>query len=115
MISFVILIKLMPCRNLLQNWHRRSGFQDLILLVKALRDIAVLIFTRIAFQITVKRYVRCVRYLKSNKFLKSANVRSLATLYIRSQTVYILVMNRQTVIMRSKFLICTFIIIINNS
>ena len=55
MISFVIVIKLMPCRNLLQNWHRRSGFQDLILLVKALRDIAVLIFTRIAFQINVAK------------------------------------------------------------
>ena len=35
--------------------------------------------------------------------------------YLSSQTVYIQIMNRKTVIMRKKFLICTFIIIINNS
>ena len=114
----VILIKPTPCRKVLQTQHGHSSFQDLILFLKSLRDVAVLIFIGIAFQITAsvlpKRICIVWLSLKSNKFLKSPNLLS-NFVHFSDQTVYILIMNRKTVIMRKKFLICTFIIIINNS
>ena len=97
MLYSVILIKPTPCRKVLQSRHEHSGFQDLILFLKSLRDVAVLIFIGIAFQITAPKYlieflplhsvlIKGIRMvylsLKSNKFLKSPTDRSLATLYI---------------------------------
>ena len=86
---------LTPSRKLLQSRHRHSRFQDLILLLKPLRDICLNIYqnsmpnynTKIpnwifTFQfITNSRDIK-VRYLKWNKFSKSLTDRSLATLYI---------------------------------
>ena len=50
-LSSVTLIKATPCTKILQRWHGHSGFQDLILFLKPLTDVAVLIFTGIVFQI----------------------------------------------------------------
>ena len=115
MLYSVILIKSTPCRKVLHSQQEHSGFQDLILFLKLLRDVAVLIFIGIAFQITApvlpKRIGMVWLSLKSNKFLKSPNLLS-NFVYFSGQTVYILMMNRKTVIMRKKFLICTFIIIL---
>ena len=78
----------------LQSQHGQSNFLDLILVLK---DVAVLIFIKIALQITAAKYLIkflsfnsmltkgvCKVYLslKLNKFLKSPTDRSLATLYI---------------------------------
>ena len=41
----------------LQSLHEHSGFQDLILFLKALGDVAVFILSRIAFQITAPKYL----------------------------------------------------------
>ena len=53
----VILIKPTPCRKVLQNGHRQSGFQDLLLFLKPLRDAAVLILIGIKFQITLPKFL----------------------------------------------------------
>ena len=57
MLYSVILIKPTPWRKVLQSQHGNSGFQDLILFLKSLRDVAVLIFIGLAFQITMPKYI----------------------------------------------------------
>ena len=56
-LSSVILIKPTPYRKVLQSGHRQSGFQDLFLFLKPLRDVAVLIFIGIKFQITLPKFL----------------------------------------------------------
>ena len=104
MLYSVILIKVTPCRKVLQSWHEHSSFQDLILFLKPLRDVAVLIFIGMAFQVTTLKYLievlpinsvltkgiyKVHLSLKSNIFLKSPTHRSLATLYISVVKLYI--------------------------
>ena len=50
-------MKLFPYRKVLQSWHRHSGFQDLIILLKLLWDLVVLVFIGIGFQITAPKYI----------------------------------------------------------
>ena len=57
MLYSVILIKPTPCRKVLQSQQGHSGFQDLILFLKPLWDVAVLIFMGIAFQSTALNYL----------------------------------------------------------
>ena len=93
------LTKPTPCRKVLQSRHEHSGSQDLIIFLKLLRDVAVLTFIGIAFQITTPKYLIeflpfnsvltkgiCTVYLslKSKIFLKSPTDRLLA-LYIFEQ------------------------------
>ena len=67
MLYFVILIKPTPCGKVLRSQHGHSDFQDLILFLKPLRDVAVLIFIRIAFQITIPKYL--IKFLPFNSVL----------------------------------------------
>ena len=56
-ILYSVLMKPTPCRKVLQSGHRQSGFQDLFLFLKPLRDVAVLIFIGIKFQITLPKFL----------------------------------------------------------
>ena len=53
-----ILINPASCSKILQSSRQgHSGFQDLILFLKPLRDVVVIIFTVIAFQTTAPKYL----------------------------------------------------------
>ena len=63
----LILIKLTPYGKVLQSRQGHSGFQDLILFLKPLRDVAALIFTGRAFQTTAPKYL--IEFLPFNSVL----------------------------------------------
>ena len=63
----VISLKPTPCRKVLQSQHGHSGFQELIIFLKPLRDVAVLMFTGTPFQITTPKYL--IKFLPFNSVL----------------------------------------------
>ena len=62
------------CGKILQSWHEHSGFQDLILFLKPLRDAVFLIFTEIAFQWwwCYSKWIPLILLTLSNKSQKTA-------------------------------------------
>ena len=69
----ILLIKLTPCRKVSKSRHKHFGFQDLILLLKSLKDVAVIIFIGVAFQIIAPEYL--TEFLPFNSVLTERYVR----------------------------------------